>query len=59
LSTPFDENSVDLLDELGVPAFKISSGDLTNSPLIGHAARKGKPLILSTGMANLERSRQR
>jgi len=54
LSTPFDENSVDLLDELGVPAFKISSGDLTNSPLIGHAARKGKPLILSTGMANLE-----
>jgi N,N'-diacetyllegionaminate synthase len=53
LSTPFDEESVDLLDEIGVPAFKISSGDLTNSPLLEHVARKGKPVILSTGMSEL------
>jgi N,N'-diacetyllegionaminate synthase len=53
LSTPFDEAAVDLLDELGVPAFKISSGDLTNSPLLEHVAQKGKPVILSTGMAEL------
>ncbi|HKG45139.1 MAG TPA: N-acetylneuraminate synthase [Pyrinomonadaceae bacterium] len=53
LSTPFDEEAVDLLYELGVPAFKISSGDLTNSPLLEHAARKGKPIILSTGMSEL------
>src|SRR5215203_3588177 len=53
LSTPFDESAVDLLDELGVPAFKISSGDLTNSPLLEHVAGKGKPVILSTGMSEL------
>lgn len=53
LSTPFDEMSADLLDELGVPAFKISSGEITNLPLIAHIARKGKPIILSTGMASL------
>jgi len=54
LSTPFDEASVDLLQELEVPAYKISSGDLTNLPLIDYVARKGKPLILSTGMADLD-----
>ena len=53
LSTPFDEEAVDLLDELGVPAFKISSGDLTNSPLLEYVASKGKPVILSTGMSEL------
>jgi N-acetylneuraminate synthase/N,N'-diacetyllegionaminate synthase len=53
LSTPFDEEAVDLLDELGVPAFKISSGDLTNSPLLKYVASKGKPVILSTGMSEL------
>ena len=53
LSTPFDEEAVDLLDELGVPAFKISSGDLTNLPLLEHVASKGKPVILSTGMSEL------
>ena len=53
LSTPFDEDAVELLDELGVPAFKISSGDLTNSPLLEYVARKGKPVILSTGMSEL------
>jgi len=53
LSTPFDEKSVDLLSELGVPAFKISSGDLTNIPLLRYLAARQKPVILSTGMANL------
>jgi N,N'-diacetyllegionaminate synthase len=53
LSTPFDEDSADLLDELGLPLFKIPSGDLTNLPLLMHIARKGKPIILSTGMATL------
>jgi len=53
LSTPFDEASCDLLDQLGVPAFKLPSGELTNLPFLRHAARKGKPLIVSTGMATL------
>jgi N-acetylneuraminate synthase len=53
LSTPFDEDSVDFLDSLGVPAFKISSGDLTNSPLLEYIAGKGKPVILSTGMSEI------
>lgn len=53
LSTPFDEGSADLLDELGVPAFKIGSGELTNWPFLEHVARKGRPLILSTGMSYL------
>ncbi len=52
LSTPFDEASADLLDAM-VPAFKISSGDLTNSGFLAHIARKGKPILLSTGMAHL------
>ncbi|MFI5212928.1 MAG: N-acetylneuraminate synthase [Gemmatimonadales bacterium] len=51
LSTPFDRESADLLEELGVPAFKIGSGDLTDLPLLGHIARKGRPVILSTGMS--------
>jgi N,N'-diacetyllegionaminate synthase len=53
LSTPFDEESCDLLDSLGVPAFKIGSGDLTNVFLLRDAADRGKPLIVSTGMATL------
>lgn len=51
LSTPFDEESADLLDELGVAAFKIPSGEITNLPFLTHLARKGKPIILSTGMS--------
>ena len=58
LSTPFDEESADLLDALGVPAFKIGSGDLTNHVLLRHVARKGKPMILSTGMADIDEVRQ-
>lgn len=54
LSTPFDERSADLLDTLGVPAFKIPSGEVTNTPLLMHVARKGRPLLISTGMATLD-----
>jgi N,N'-diacetyllegionaminate synthase len=51
LSSPFDEASADLIDRLDVPAFKVASGELTNHPLIAHLARKGRPLLVSTGMA--------
>lgn len=54
LSSPFDEDSADLLDELGVEAFKIPSGELTNHPLLRHVATKGKPIMLSTGMATMD-----
>jgi sialic acid synthase SpsE len=54
LSTPFDEESADFLDELGVSAFKIASGDITHRPLIEHVGRKQKPVLLSTGMSTEE-----
>ncbi len=54
LSTGFDEDSIDFLDRLGIAIFKIPSGEITNRPYLEHVASKGKPLILSTGMANLE-----
>ena len=53
LSSPFDKKSVDLLDELNVPAYKIASGEITNFPLLKYIAKKEKPIILSTGMATL------
>jgi sialic acid synthase SpsE len=53
LSTPFDHQSVDLLAGLGVAAYKIGSGDITNPPLLKHVASKQRPIILSTGMCNL------
>jgi N-acetylneuraminate synthase len=53
MSSPFDEESVDLLDDIGVPVFKIPSGEITNLPYLSHVARKGKPLIVSTGMSYL------
>jgi len=53
LSTPFDEESADLLEQVGVSAFKIASGDLTHLPLLEYVAKKQKPMILSTGGANI------
>ncbi|MBI3315524.1 MAG: N-acetylneuraminate synthase [Candidatus Omnitrophica bacterium] len=54
LSSPFDEESVDLLVKLKVRALKVPSGEITNAPLLLKMARTGLPLILSTGMATLE-----
>ena len=53
LSSPFDEESADLLDSLGMATFKIPSGEITNHPLLKHVAQRGKPVILSTGMSTL------
>ena len=51
LCTPFSKAGVDLLVDLGVSVFKVGSGELTNIPLQKHIASKGKPMIISTGMA--------
>lgn len=53
LSSPFDEESADFLYNLGVSAFKIPSGEITNLSFLTHVASKGKPVILSTGMSTL------
>ena len=52
-STPFSDEAVDLLKKIKIPAFKIASGDLTDIPLIKYVAKTKKPIILSTGMANI------
>jgi len=54
LSTPYDEKSVDFLDELGVVGFKISSSDLTNHLLLRHITKKKKPIFLSTGLSTIK-----
>lgn len=54
LSTPFDPESADFLEELDVPAFKIASGDLTHLPLLRHIASKHRPILLSTGASTLD-----
>ena len=53
MSTPFDEESADILDNLGMTIFKIPSGEITNKLLIQHIASKGKNIVLSTGMSYL------
>lgn len=53
LSAPFDEESVDLLSPY-VPAFKVASYEMTHVPLLRHIARKGKPMIISTGTSRLD-----
>jgi N,N'-diacetyllegionaminate synthase len=57
-ASPFDETSVDMLVELDSPAIKIASPDLVNLPLVSYAASTGRPLVLSTGMADLEEARR-
>lgn len=58
LSTPFDLTSLALLAEMDMPALKIGSGDLTNVLLLRAAARTGRPILLSTGMATLAETRR-
>lgn len=58
LSTAFDSSSLEFLVDLGIPTFKIPSGELTNGPLLWQFARVGKPLIVSTGMATLSEVEQ-
>ncbi len=53
MSTPLGEESADLLYDMGVPVYKVASGDVTNLPLLRHIGHKGLPIILSTGMASL------
>lgn len=53
LSTPFEEAAVDVLEEVGVPAYKIASYEVNHLPLIERCARTGRPLLISTGMASL------
>ncbi len=54
LSTPYDEESADLLDDLGVLAFKVASTDANNIPFLKYLARKKKPILLSTAMCTLD-----
>lgn len=53
-ASAWDPRSADALDAAGVPAFKIASADVTNLPLVEHVARKGRPVIVSTGMSTME-----
>jgi N,N'-diacetyllegionaminate synthase len=54
LSTGFDEISIDFLDSLNIDLFKVPSGEITNKPYLEHIAKKGKPIVISTGMSNLQ-----
>jgi N-acetylneuraminate synthase len=52
-SSPFDFTAVDFLDNMGVPAFKVASFESTDPPLVAYVASKGKPVLMSTGMASM------
>ena len=54
ICSPFDIDSADFLDNLGVPAFKVASADMINLPLLSHLVKKDKPMIISTGMSRME-----
>jgi len=54
MCTPWDKSSVDKLEKIGVPAYKTASADMTNLDLLGYIVSKGKPIIVSTGMATEE-----
>ena len=58
LCTPFSREAVDRLEEMGVSAYKIGSGECNNLPLLDHVARKRKPVILSTGMNDIHSIRK-
>jgi N-acetylneuraminate synthase len=58
LCTPFSKKGADILEDIGVEFYKTGSGELTNLPLIGHIAKKGKPMIVSTGMCLAEEVRE-
>lgn len=57
LSTGFDKESIDFLDSLDIPFFKIPSGEITNKPYLRHIACKKRSVVMSTGMANMEEIR--
>jgi N,N'-diacetyllegionaminate synthase len=57
LSTGFDEESIDFLETIKIDLFKIPSGEITNKPFLEHIAKKKKPIIVSTGMANIDEVR--
>ena len=57
LCSAFDRESVDFVEELGVPAFKVASADMINLPLLDHLVQKEKPLIVSTGMSRMDEVR--
>jgi len=58
LSTGFDEDSIDFLENVGIDLYKIPSGEITNKPYLQHIARKNKEIIISTGMATLDEIKQ-
>lgn len=57
LSTPFDTESIQLLDKLGIPIYKIPSGEINNLPYLRDISKRGKPVIISTGMSKMDEIR--